>query len=79
MGQVRQVTEPAAWVPSPAVRTAGTPTIAWDRIVLSLVAALAVVMVCYPVAFVVLRSRFEGRHRQPLDARVAARGAQFAA
>ena len=56
MGQVRQVTEPAAWVPSPAVRTAGVPTIAWDRIVLSLVAALAVVMVCYPVAFAVLRS-----------------------
>ncbi|VTU28183.1 Putative 2-aminoethylphosphonate transport system permease protein PhnV [Variovorax sp. SRS16] len=35
---------------------AGTRTIAWDRVVLSAVAALAVLMVCYPVLFVVLRS-----------------------
>jgi iron(III) transport system permease protein len=31
-------------------------TIAWDRLALSLIAVLAVVMVCYPVAFVIVRS-----------------------
>ena len=57
MGQVRQVTAaPDALMASPAVRMAGTRTIAWDRLVLTAIAALAVAMVCYPVVFVVLRS-----------------------
>jgi iron(III) transport system permease protein len=51
------VTAPEAWATSPpALRAAATRTIAWDRLVLSAIAALAVAMVSYPVVFVVLRS-----------------------
>ena len=42
--------------PAPAAGKAGTRTIAWDRLVLSLIAIVAVAMVSYPVLFVVLRS-----------------------
>jgi iron(III) transport system permease protein len=38
------------------VRKSGGTPIAWERVILSLIAAAAVVMVCYPVVFVFLRS-----------------------
>jgi iron(III) transport system permease protein len=51
------MTAPEAWLAAPpAMRAVGTKTIAWDRLVLSVIATLAVAMVCYPVVFVVLRS-----------------------
>jgi iron(III) transport system permease protein len=38
------------------LRKSGGRSIAWERVILSPIAAAAVVMVCYPVVFVVLRS-----------------------